>query len=238
MRLLKERAQYSPLSGARRVFLIDSIDRANEEAANSLLKTLEEPPSYLVLVLTAQNPYDLLPTIRSRAVPLRLTPLSENEMREFTRVRSLDSVERRIALASGSPGLAATWDLEAYDKRREAMLALLETAGGVAPFSTWARYAEKVSAARSEKLEAYLKVLYLLLEDVLHLREGTGPLRNIDERERLATLAAQLPAERSGFDWMREAILRIDGMIEMLRRNIQKTIALDALVLELRAVAG
>jgi DNA polymerase-3 subunit delta' len=156
-------------------------------------------------------------------------------MREFARVRSLDSVERRIALASGSPGLAATWDFEAYDKRREAMLALLETAGGVAPFSTWARYAEKVSAARSEKLEAYLKVLYLLLEDVLHLREGTGPLRNIDERDRLEKLVAQLPAQRSGFDWMREAILRIDELIEMLRRNIQKTIALDALVLELRA---
>ncbi len=59
MRLLKERAQFKPLQGKRRVFLIDQIDRANEQAANSLLKTLEEPPEHLILLLTAENPYDL-----------------------------------------------------------------------------------------------------------------------------------------------------------------------------------
>ncbi|HTF61408.1 MAG TPA: AAA family ATPase, partial [Edaphobacter sp.] len=70
MRLLKERAQFKPLNGKRRVFLIDRIDRANEQAANSLLKTLEEPPDHLIIFMTAENAYDLLPTIRSRAVPL------------------------------------------------------------------------------------------------------------------------------------------------------------------------
>ena len=70
MRMLKERAQFNPMKGAHRVFLIDQIDRANEQAANSLLKTLEEPPPYLIVFLTATNPYDLLPTIRSRAVSL------------------------------------------------------------------------------------------------------------------------------------------------------------------------
>ena len=69
MRLLKERAPLKPLKGDWRVFLIDSIDRANEQAANSLLKTLEEPPPHLILIMTARNAYDLLPTIRSRAVP-------------------------------------------------------------------------------------------------------------------------------------------------------------------------
>src|SRR5947209_13538462 len=69
MRLLKERAPFKPLRGNRRVFLIDHIDRANEQGANSLLKTLEEPPEHLILILTAENAYDLLPTIRSRVVP-------------------------------------------------------------------------------------------------------------------------------------------------------------------------
>src|SRR5207249_1127349 len=50
MRLLKERAPFKPLRGSWRVFLIDSIDRANEQAANSLLKTLEEPPPHLVII--------------------------------------------------------------------------------------------------------------------------------------------------------------------------------------------
>src|SRR5436190_12289872 len=83
MRLLKERAQFKPLRGARRVFLIDHIDRANEQAANSLLKTLEEPPEHLIVIMTAENPYDLLPTIRSRAVQFQLGRLADDEMRSF-----------------------------------------------------------------------------------------------------------------------------------------------------------
>src|SRR5215472_4806138 len=75
-RLLKERAQYLPHRGSRRIFLIDHVDRANEQAANSLLKTLEEPPPHLILIMTAENPYELLPTIRSRAVPFHFAPLS------------------------------------------------------------------------------------------------------------------------------------------------------------------
>ena len=103
-RLLKERAPYLPHKGSRRIFLIDHVDRANDQAANSLLKTLEEPPAHLILIMTAENAYDLLPTIRSRAVPFHFAPLSRVQMREFVRARGLDRPERRVALAAGSPG--------------------------------------------------------------------------------------------------------------------------------------
>src|SRR5579859_2473956 len=162
-RLLKERAQYLPNRGSRRVFLIDHVDRANEQAANSLLKTLEEPPPHLILVMTAENAYDLLPTIRSRAVPFHFSPLGREELREFAQARGLDQPERRVALAAGSPGLAISLDLNAYDKRRAAMLALLKTAAGVAPFSAWLPVSEALGRSKSEKLELYLKVLYDLL---------------------------------------------------------------------------
>src|SRR5579863_10495763 len=89
-RHLKELAQYLPHKGSRRVFLIDHVDRANDQAANSLLKTLEEPPDHLDLIMTAENGYDLLPTIRSRAVPFHFTPLAEEEMRAVVQARALD----------------------------------------------------------------------------------------------------------------------------------------------------
>ncbi|HEX5229612.1 MAG TPA: AAA family ATPase, partial [Bryobacteraceae bacterium] len=111
MRVLKQRAQFKPLHGSRRVFLIDHIDRANEQAENSLLKILEEPPEYLTLLVAAENPYDLLPTIRSRAVSFHLSPLSNSEMKAFVASRGLEDAERRIALAAGSPGLAVSMDL-------------------------------------------------------------------------------------------------------------------------------
>ena len=233
MRTLKERAQYSPLAGKRRVFLIDGLDRANEQAANSLLKTLEEPPDYLIIIATAENPYDLLPTIRSRSVVVRLARLGEAEMTAFVAGRGLSDADRRVALAQGSPGLAVSLDLEVYDKRREAMRALLEAAAAQAPFGKWATYSEKLAASRSEKLEPYLKALYLLLEDMLHLQHGTaGEVRNRDIAAPLAQLAGAVT-----FEWLRAAVRKTDELMHLLRRNIQKNIALDALVLELRTLA-
>ena len=229
MRLLKEQAQLRPLKGRWRVFLVDQVDRANEQAANSLLKTLEEPPDHLVVALTATNVYDLLPTIRSRAVQFYLGPLTLEEMREFAHRRSLDQAERRIRLADGSPGLAISLDLEAYDRRREAMLALLEAAAGLAGWAHWAPHAERLSAARSEKLEPYLRVLYLLLEDLLRLREGSSELRNPDKRAQLEALATRI-----SFSWLERAVRQLDELVAFLRRNIQKSLALDALVAALR----
>jgi DNA polymerase-3 subunit delta' len=230
MRLLKDRASLKPLKGAWRVFLIDSIDRANEQAANSLLKVLEEPPAHLILIMTARNPYDLLPTIRSRAVPFRLSRLNENEMRAFVAARELDQPERRINLAEGAPGLAMSLDLEAYDRRRVAMLTLLQVAGGLDAFGAWLKYSESIAARRSEKLDSYLEVLYILLEDVLRLQHGVPSVRNGDIRVELETMS-----RRVSFDWLRTAVTKVDELVSLVRRNIQKPLALDAFAVELRS---
>jgi DNA polymerase-3 subunit delta' len=232
MRLLKERAQFKPLHGDRRVFLIDHIDRANEQAANSLLKTLEEPPEHLIILLTAENPYDLLPTIRSRAVFFHLGPLSNVEMQAFVKGRGLEDAERRIALAAGSPGLAVAMDLEVYEERRAAMWKLLETAARRAPFAEWVKYAEAMANRKQEKLDYLINMLYILIEDVLAASQKTGEIRNADMRREIEALAAQV-----SYDWIRAAVKKLDDLYELVRRNIQKSIALDALVIELRALA-
>jgi DNA polymerase-3 subunit delta' len=229
MRLLKDRSLFKPLHGARRIFLIDHIDRANEQAANSLLKILEEPPAHLILVLTAENAYDLLPTIRSRAVPFQFAPLPGSEMREFAKSKKLSDPERRIALASGSPGRAVSLDLETYDQQRSAMLKLLEAGAGAAPFGEWAKTAEALALKRSEKLDQYLKVLYMLLEDLLLVQNGRGEIRNLDLEPKLRTLAGKV-----SFAWIREAVRIADELLGLVRRNIQKSLALDSMVIQLR----
>ena len=227
-RLLREWAKLAPNQGSRRVFLIDHVDRAGEHAANALLKTLEEPSEHLILVMTAENAYDLLPTIRSRAVPFHFTPLSMEETRQFVKSRGLDHPDRRAILSGGSPGLAVSLDLEAYDKRRAAMFTLLKVAAGMDPFGAWAPYSEAIGRSRSEKLELHLKVLYDLLHDVLILRESGGAVRNQDLRTELETVA-----RRVSFGWIRAAVGRVDELVGLIRRNIQKSIALDALILDL-----
>ncbi len=229
MRLVKERAQYKPDRGNRRVFLIDHLDRASEQAANSLLKILEEPPEHLILVLTAENAHDLLPTIRSRAVPFYLSPLSRDEMSQFVATRQLDQPERRLTLACGSPGAAVSLDLGEYDRRKNAMCTLLRTAAGILPFSSWVEQSDSVLAGREDKLEGHLKVLYVLLGDLLAVREGSGEIRNPELKDELDQLAS-----RVSFGWVRAAVEKVTDLMALLRRNIQKGIALDALVLELR----
>ncbi|MGO4880285.1 MAG: ATP-binding protein [Bryobacteraceae bacterium] len=228
-RLLREWAKLAPNYGSRRVFLIDHVDRAGEHAANALLKTLEEPSPYLVLIMTAENAYDLLPTIRSRAVPFQFTPLSNNEVLEFVRARGMDHAERRAALSGGSPGVAVSLDLEAYDKRRAAMFTLLRVAAGLLPFDKWTPYSEAIGRSKSERLELHLKVLYDLLRDVLVLRESGGAVRNEDLRAELDAVARKV-----SFAWIRKAVKQADDLADLIRRNIQKSIALDAMIVALR----
>ncbi len=229
MRLLKERAQFTPSRGKYRVFLIDHLDRANEQAANSLLKITEEPPDHLIIVSTAENFYDLLPTIRSRSLIFHLSTLPVEDMQAFAASRQWSHDDRRLRLACGSPGVAVAMDLEEWDKRRQRMLALLDVSSGQAKFSAWVKHSESISASKNEKLDYYIRILYSLLEDVLLLREGCPPARNPDLQAQLARIAGAV-----SFDWIRRFTARLDDLVEFSRRNIQKGIALDALAIELR----
>jgi DNA polymerase III subunit delta' len=228
MRLLRERAQFRPLRGQRRVFLIDHLERANEQAANSLLKILEEPPEHLIIIATVENLYDLLPTIRSRCVVMQMARLSDAEMREFTVARKLPDAEVRIGIAEGCPGIAATLDLEQFQERRGLMLAALECGAGLAPFSAWVQRSENFAARKSEKLEYYLRFAYGLLEDVLAALHGRPPVRNRDIEPRISALARTV-----SFIWIERAAAFLDELVLMVRRNIQKLPALDAMIINL-----
>jgi len=229
MRLLKERAQFKPLNGSHRVFLIDHLDRANEQAANSLLKVLEEPPEHLILFATAENLYDLLPTIRSRSIVFPMTRLSDEEMQSFVHYRKLEDGETRSMLAEGCPGMAVTLDLDKYCERRNLMLALLECGAGIVPFASWVQASESFSNRKTEKLDLHLKIAYGILEDILMLWQGSAAWRNRDISERISRISGAV-----NFRWIERAIAAVDELAQLVRRNIQKTIALDAVIIELR----
>jgi DNA polymerase-3 subunit delta' len=136
VRLLQRRAVLTPVEGGRRVFIIGEADRlvpqeSSPEAANALLKLLEEPPAGSVFILTTVDAGLLLPTVRSRAVPVRLGRLTDDEVREFFEAHlgpaaSAEELNRRVASAEGSIGCALAAGEEA-GKAQQAARQVLES---------------------------------------------------------------------------------------------------------------
>ncbi len=122
VRLLNRRVWVTPFSGSRKVFILGDAERlivqeASPEAANALLKVLEEPPADTTIILTAADQHALLPTIRSRLVAIRVGRVTDDEVRAFAESEldtdtAAEVLERRILLAEGCAGrlLAADAD--------------------------------------------------------------------------------------------------------------------------------
>jgi DNA polymerase III subunit delta' len=108
-RRLPEFFSKAPASAPYRVAIVDAVDDMNPNAANALLKTLEEPPPRGVLFLVSHAPGGLLPTIRSRCRRLRFDPWPEDAVADFVRARTRASQEdalRLARMARGAPGKA------------------------------------------------------------------------------------------------------------------------------------
>ncbi len=144
VRLLHRQASLTAVEGGRRVFILGDAERlvpqdSSQEAANAMLKLLEEPPPGSLFVLTTVDPRRLLPTIRSRAVPVRLNRLTDEQVRGFLTAHAPPlpgpALDERVAQAAGSIGVALSSGEES-GKAYRAAGALLEAvmAGSAAGF--------------------------------------------------------------------------------------------------------
>jgi len=228
-------AYYRPPVEARRAFTIFTCSQFMKEAANSLLKLLEEPPDHTTLVLLTENPQELLPTIRSRAVIHRLgaIPAAEIETLLAARRPELSARDRALAarLAEGAVGRALAIDLGAYLASRNDALVLLRTALREPDFSQLFRATEtyRGGADGQEKTVNLLRALGSLVEDLLLVVAGTPALiRNVD-------LAAELDrlAESLTLDWIDGAARALAQVQQGMRRNLLRSLSLDAMALSL-----
>ena len=102
---LQRRLALAPWRGERKVVLMDGADVLSREAQTALLKTLEEPQSTTTFFLISDRPDGLLPTIRSRSVPMGFAPVADDEMAPLLKDASPARGKLILSLASGRPGL-------------------------------------------------------------------------------------------------------------------------------------
>lgn len=227
-RQLRDALTYLPASGRKKIFILPEVERMDAAASNALLKSLEEPPDYALLLLTTASEASLLPTIRSRCVTVWLGPVPREHVEKFLSKAAPGSDERqrqlRAALSGGSPGAALRMDLEQYIALRESLLAIIESGLRKKDFGELFRQTQKL-ARNKEKLEKLLEILYSLFQDILHVEAKANgePIRNVDRPKGLIEISRLLGPEGVAI------IAPVLGSLERnLRRNVSMQIALEA----------
>ncbi len=230
-------AYYRPPVEAARTFTIFTSSAFMKEAANSLLKLLEEPPAHTSLILLTENPQELLPTIRSRAVVHRLGALPASDLESLLARRrpELKPQDRALVarLAQGAVGRALSLDLAAWLASREDALVILRTALREPDYSTLFHATEsyRAGADGQEKTVNLLRALSSLIEDLLLMVAGTPAfIRNIDLSAELARLADGLT-----IDWIDGAARALVQVEQGMRRNLLRSLSLDAMAVSLAA---
>ncbi len=234
VRRVIETIYYRPAEGKERVYIF--TDSAfMKEAANSLLKVLEEPPEFATIFLLTENPGELLPTIRSRSMvfPLNALPVEEID-RYLAKHRPEWKAQQRALVArlcDGAVGRARSFDLASYVAARSNALTILKSAlpGGDHSELFKATESYRPGAEGREKTEQLVRTLYALLRDLMFLGAGTPELvRNTDIQAELTRLV-----ESADFEWVAAASDRLAEVERGMRRNLLRSLSLDAFAVAL-----
>ncbi len=232
IRELEKAANFRPYEAKARILLIDDADKMNDEAANALLKTLEEPAATSYIFLITSRPMSLLQTIRSRCQFIRFAPLETKEIESYllqTKQFSPDDAELSAKLSQGSLGKALQLDLGKYREQREAMLKVLESLTIKKSRATLLKTNEEMNDAKlKDEYETRLGIFQQLIHDLWSLKHGKSEIVNVDIKTQLQRLVKDSDSKNLA-SWL----LEIETLRENLTVNLNKKIATDALFLKM-----
>jgi DNA polymerase-3 subunit delta' len=233
IRSVRQSLSLKPYQGKYRVALFLRFQEANPNAANALLKTLEEAPAYVILLLTADTAEQLLPTITSRCEILRLRPLPVETVEAYLKERNADDATARLLahISGGRPGYALRLmeDKEALGFRQTRLgdLQSLLKSNRRERFA----YAEKLTDRKYEARERFRETLLLWLSfwrDVLLCAAGSeSPLTNVDYTETIDVLTVKLTLPE-----VRKLVSDAEGAIDKLERNVNARLLAEVVLLD------
>ncbi|HCB00822.1 MAG TPA: DNA polymerase III subunit delta' [Anaerolineae bacterium] len=222
-----------PYQSPYRVAIFLRFHEANANAANALLKTLEEAPSHAILILTAENPEQLLPTINSRCEILRLRPLPIEAITNDLIGKGLDEDRARLLahISGGRPDFARKLvdDVNLLEKRDEQLndLQTLLPAARVEKFA----YADKLAKDKDIMRQTILVWLSYWRDVLLRVAGAETPLINIDRNMEIEFLAGRLDLSS-----VRKVVSNLEGVLEKMDRNVNSRLLAEVLLLDLPKV--
>jgi DNA polymerase-3 subunit delta' len=233
VRHMRRDAALSAFEGGKRVFIISHAEEMNAEASNSLLKTLEEPSSDSVFILTTAHKEQLLPTILSRCQLVQFDPLREEEIRDVLVARHAIEDEQASLigrLANGSYTHAL--DLLSADvvaQRKEAVQ-FLRLVLGSQKIPLAAEIERIASLGDRSAVERWMKLLSVWLRDALVLREqGESGLLNLDHLKDLQSFNQKFPSAQLG-----HALESVEASIALVGKNGYLPLIVTGLAIDLK----
>ena len=224
---------FKPYQSKYRVAIFLRFQEANDNAANALLKTLEEAPSYAVLILTADNPEQLLPTIVSRCEVLRLRPLKIEEVKQDLENRGIERDQANLIahISGGRPGYACQLiESESLLEKREERLKDMQSLIAASRVEKFA-YADKLARDKESMRQAILIWLSYWRDVMLRTAQARTPLVNVDRNVEIEDLAGQLDLSAA-----RGVVSGLENALEKMERNVNSRLLAEVMLLDLPKV--
>jgi len=228
MRLLKSTAYLKPMIGKRRVFIVSEAEKMYDEASNSLLKILEEPPSFSHILLLTSKLDLILPTIQSRCQTLSFAPVFREDIEKVLIERGHDREKARVLslLVRGNLKYALSLDWEEMQEKREKAWQLFLALTGKTKAADFFKEFGASRLLTREAFEDTLEILSSFCRDALLLIEGgeRDNLLNPDYTRELLNISEFLPVDRA-----LDFLSKIDYSLYALQRHLNMKLLLNFL---------
>jgi DNA polymerase-3 subunit delta' len=228
MRYLSNQINLKPFEGKFKVYIIDPAEQMSIEAANALLKTLEEPPANSLIILIATHLSALLPTIRSRCQLLHFSTISGRELERILREKYQFKSKEALSLShlsAGSLGRALNINLgESYEKRKRELFFLQSLSSG----EELGIILERIDELKDKQsIDELLQILFSITRDllVLSLTKDKSLLINIDLEEDLKTFS-----NRFTLEIVLSIMSEIHYTMKAIEENVNRKVAIEALL--------
>ena len=222
-----------PYQGPYKVYIIDHADLMTPQAQNALLKTIEEPPQYAVIMLLTENAEALLPTINSRCVMLRLRYIKDKLIKKYL-MESLKVPDYKAdlctAFAQGNMGHAIMLaNSEHFNEIREAAVHLLRHVHDM----ELSEIVEAVNSVTAFKLEItdYLDIIAVWYRDVL-LYKATRDMDTVVFKDQIDDIREQ--ARKSSYEGIQLIISSLDKAKARLKANVNFDLVMELLFLTMK----
>ena len=233
IREIREEVTYRPTEGRYKVYIIDEVHMLSIGAFNALLKTLEEPPEYVVFFLLTENAEALLPTITSRCVMLKLRNIRNTLIRKYL-MEVLEVPDYKAdmctAFAQGNLGRAIMLaNSEHFNEIREEAIQLLKYIHEM-ELSEIVQAVNRITAYKLE-ITDYLDIIMIWYRDVL-LYKATKDMDKVVFKEQISYIKEQ--AKKSSYEGIETILKALDTAKSRLRANVNFDLVMELLFLTIK----